>query len=409
MKQADSVSVSWTSIFGSLIKGLVSLLAMAAIPAHADLITFCTTAAPKGMEDVWNAQCPAYLNSQFANAQTSVVSGQLSVQQATENLTASYAALAKAPPAPVASNTDLAPLGAASQLRDAASLLRISRIVGGEIKLLLSAQKRALLLSPADLGLMLSSPVDAQTVHATLKGYSDQAPHHCLSPEKAIAPLVAVEAVMGIVATGISAFQPTLLSTGKVSGVQDGSMLVGAGLHSVLGELLLIHPPTVTLNNQIIVDVKSLRQELSKLNQRMAKCTGDPAKVAAAFAADANGYLTAIAKSDGAHPSLMDLAARRAALDAGNVTLLLVFQRDVSSGGMAAIKPNWFQQARLESAYAEGITYQLTDLSGAIKAAGFVYDTYTDTCELGDWQRSFKGCASKAAIDGLMKPVDTGS
>jgi hypothetical protein len=386
------------------------LTQFASTPCHADLASFCTAAPPTGtgtedLQALYKAQCPAYLQGQFSSAATGIISSaattQLTQEQTQASINASVAGLIKPPASPIASGGDISALAMAAQLKDAQITFNVAKQIGNEIGAKLDMDTQVLLVaSAADRAAFLFSPVDATTVLGNIQDYTGIANGiQCPAPphaHPAVVPMVALlgaEALVSIAATATSMFQSQLLATGKASGVNDPTQLIIAGLVAGLADksdFLHLHPPAITTSNRVLSALQALRVSLGKANIELAKCPQ-----AANYAADtqkvkdANGYIASLVTPSGANPSLLDLAARRSAIDEAHIKYTLLMQRDVSGGGASAIKPNWFLSVKITMATADLITYQLVGFDGKVKMADYKWDHWSQTSGLNGWSNAF--------------------
>lgn len=398
---------------GMLMLAIVAVQPFDALAA--DLLTFCLAAPPSEPTALtaYNSQCAAYLQSQLASpgtvAQNADRSAQIAQDQAQTALITSLAALAKAPSAQVASGIDISALGIAGLKKDAELTFAVAAKIGGKIGERLSAQKQALVVTSGDLAALTSSPVDATTVKDALDAFTIRlTENECKakkdSPSAMVAPalmsIYGAQALLSAVATGASMFQPTLVGSGKIVGVTDAQNLIMAGLFSGMNPekraFLRINVPTITASNSILLSLGKLRSGIISANARLSNCLpNDPAlKPAVAVLADAKEFLAALVKADATKPNLLDVAARRAALAESKIGYLLVLSRDVTGGGVAAVKKNWFTSTSLLLGTAVGISYRFFDFDGKVEVSGFESDTWADRCSFDQWTRSFKGCTA---------------
>ncbi|SAL67270.1 hypothetical protein AWB69_07698 [Caballeronia udeis] len=397
---------------------LVVCLCILSSSAHADLISFCTGAMPPDptSQATFKTECPAFLQSQFAAAavtsQNTSSTSQLSQQQTQASIDSSIAGLIKAPAAQVSQGTDISAIGIAAQVNDAENTFNLSYLIGQSVstlaekdgkQLFASDEKVLLILSSTDLAWLQTAPVDSATVKATLKGHVDALGK--LSCEKAggeVAPtfvlpaILAVGAIASTAATVASMFQPSLVAAAKTGSVTDPTQLIIGGLIKGLGtkkDFLVLHAPTIGYTNSAIQALVSLRDAIKAAAQRSIDCKN--AVVAKSISDEittAQQYITSITAATGANPSLLDYAARRAALEDQHIAHTLFIQRDVSGGGVAAIKPNWFTSVKLYMGGADLLSYQVADLNGSIVAASFVKKIWSRQCRLADWATENHGC-----------------
>ena len=390
---------------------LASLLC--SITARADLASFCTSAPLSGpgtdaLQALYAAQCPAYLQGQFSSAAASNASAglttQLTQQQSQATIDTSIAGLIKPPAAQVASGSDIGALAIASQLQDAQLTYELAKRIGAALKSELVESKQVLLVASAsERAVLLATPVDVATVLANLNIYTASTDSvKCPKPGEVhtmvfpMAAALGAEALFSIAATATSIFQGQLLATGKTSGVTDPSALMLSGLAAGLEEnkqFLHLQPPAVTVSNSVLGALQKLRVSVNSADVELAKCPK-----AGSFVAEnqkvlnAKTYINSLVQTAASQPTLLDLAARRAALADANIKYTLLLQRDVSGGGASAIKPNWFQGVKIVMATADLITYELVSLDGKVKIAAFDSGHWTQTCKLSKWHKSFEGC-----------------
>jgi hypothetical protein len=380
----------------------------------ADLLSFCLGPAPTDATlTVYNAQCPAYLQGQFASAngavQSATLNTQLSQQQTQAAILAAYAGMIKPPSPQIPSGVDVSALAIAALKKDAETTFQVGTAIGKKIGPLLTADHQALMITPADLAALLQTPVEATGVKEGLADYTGKLDQLQCSgaagPKAAVIPATAgvlgVEALLSSIATGISMFQPTLLATAKTTGVSDPQYLIAAGVASGVGDarrpFLHSHAPSTSTDNAVLQALGQLKLAVTGANQRMAACkpTDPVLKESAALISDAKDFVSALVKTDGSKPSLLDSAARRSAMTDAKITHTLLLTRDVSGGGVAAVKPNWFLSTTLLMASASGVTYQLTDLDGVIKVAGIEFAEWSDRCGISTWPKAFESCSNK--------------
>lgn len=386
--------------------------------ARADLLSFCLGATPTdpALLALHNAQCPGYIASQFANAATSAQQSQLTTQLAQQQsqaaILASYANMVKAPTGQISSGTDITALGIAGLKKDAQLTFGVTKVIGEKINDQLAANKQVLVVTATDLAALLLSPVDATTVKSSL----DEATKRVLQLRcsgASAAPVAAIPAVMlGIlgaeallstIATGASMFQPSLVAAAKITGVTDPQNIMIAGLAAGVAtdnrKYLRVHVPAVTASNPILISLGLLRTSISAANERLASCAAnDPTlKASHAVMADAKELVSSLLKTDGTKPSLLDVAARRAALTQENIVYTLLLSRDVSGGGVAAVKPNWFRSVALIMGSASGISYRLSDFDGRVVQSGIEFDDWSDRCSINGWTQAFKSCSRESA------------
>ncbi len=406
----SSAALSW------LTRSLV-LLVVAATPALAgtDLPTFCLGSAPTDLNllAIYNAQCPAFLQSQFASAnaanQAAPVTTDLAQQQSMLALYSSLAGLVKPPASQVASGTDISALAIVSQTKDADLTYALAQQIGAHLLAVTDSSHHALIdlghqvllvASAADRIALFANSVDANTVKLAADAYAkDAAAQTCTGPNRiagVVGGVLAAEALGSIISTGASMFQPSLVAAAKTSGVTDPTQLMIAGLIVGLGPnsaFVRLQPPTVTDQNSVIVSVTALRKQILATGRELAQCPKDPG-IAGKLqtVADAKAYLTSLVQTTNGAPSVLDIAARRAAITDSKIAYTLLLTRDVSGGGAAALKPNWFQSTQLMMTTADLITYQLATLEGIVADSSYVKAQWSDKCALDKWNQSFDSC-----------------
>lgn len=394
-----------------------SLAGVAAADSGADLTTFCLGAVPADpvQAKLYAAQCPAYLQSLFtqaaATAQSGAVTTQLAQQQTQLAIDTAVAGLVKPPAPQVASGTDVSALAIAAQTKDAEISFAIASAIGAQLKVKVPAREKVLLVaSAAERAALFNVPTDAETVTRTLTESAaaldgikcPEAPPPRHGPEAAAARMVdsilAGEAALSVVAAATNMFQPTLLATGKAAGVTDPQQLMIAGLYKGLGDragALSLHAPPLTSTNPVLVALTTFRKAVVRADVTLSKCPkADTFAANNQLVIDAKATLQSLLQSTGGNPSLVDYAARKAALTSYGIAYTLLLQRDVSGGGAAAIKPNWFKATRLQMATADVVTYELVGLDGTMREAHVFKGHWIDECGLEKWTDAFKGCTA---------------
>jgi hypothetical protein len=420
---------------------LVSLPAFTQSSASppSSLFAFCMAGKPASdttLQTVFDAQCPAYLQSQFAVTAASNAASAAAAKQAQETSQASLYAqveqLMKAPPTQIpASGVDISSLAAAATVKDAQMTYQAAATAGSELQPDIDNGKKAILvLSAGDLQAILSTSVDAPTVTATLLKYSDSLVALNCTPRAAAkrkvpAPAAKKPPVKGgqvvahpevagvddallyatlvtVAGTVSTALQPSLVAAGRTTGVSDPGLLIGAGLATGLADHksgLIVHAPTINQNNTVIIALGNFRRGLAHATAQLSNCNNDPdLDDKKALLAAANAYLSSVMQVSGSSPSALAVAAQKAALSDSNISNVLFIQRDVSGGGVSAVKPSYFVGTRLVMAGADVLTYQLTALDGgSIVAANIVTPKpWAEVCDLDQWQNAFgTGCGSQ--------------
>ena len=399
----------------------------------ADIGSFCFGAPTVEQKDTWNAVCPGYIAAQ-AQAAT------LSLQSSQQQLAKAYQEMIKAPPSQIGDKVDIGSLAAGGKLKDAQSTYAIARTIGeqvirkadptladpskSETKTVAAATgaskaptpKRILILAPEDRAALFATPIDASVLAATLDELTKRVKElKCPAVVKPsptpgeefrtfslpIGPVAEAGALVSLIGTVLSALQPTLVSAAATTPIASPQFLMVAGVSRAAIDLgrpwITIATPSVTPKNKVVAALNGLRDAVTNANHELAGCAkdDDTVKKANAVFSDVTAYVNSVTKTDGAKPSVLDAAARRAALDESDIEYLLVLSRDVAAGGIAAVKPNWFQSTKILMASVDGVSYQLTSKDGTVQLAGFEYGTpWVDRCDIDDWEKSFTGCST---------------
>lgn len=402
-------------VFCGLVVALISWPAFTQSTATpSSLLSFCLAGKPASdptTQAAFEAQCPAYLQSQFAGAAAVNAASAVAVQQAQEanqaSLYQSLEGLLKAPPPQVASGVNLSNLAVVATVKDAEQTFEAASAVGAQLQPYIDAAHKALLVPTSSaLAMMLAMPVNAATVSATLNDYAT--PLQNLKCEARAAQVLGLDdalllaTVVTVGGTLASAFQPTLVATGTTAGVADASMLIAAGLKAGLGPQgslgLIVHPPAINAKNTVLVALGKFQAGLAHATTAMSNCTVDPQLAAKKqLLANANAYFSNITQVIGTSPSALDAAAQKAALSDSQIANTLLVQRDVSGGGISAVKPNWVSSTKLIMTTADVLTYQLTGIDdGVIIASNFVEpkQQWAIVCALDQWQNAYNGCST---------------
>ena len=231
--------------------------------------------------------------------------------------------------------------------------------------------------SAAERTALFANSVDANSVRIAANAYAaDVGGQKCTGANRiagVIGGVLAAEALGSVISAGASMFQPSIVATAKTSGIADPTQLMIAGLVTGLGPdrsaFVRLQPPLITNQNTVIAAVTALQT-----------------------VADAKAYLTSLVQTTNGAPSVLDIAARRAAVADSKIAYTLLITRDVSGGGAAALKPNWFQSTRLVMTTADLITYQLATLDGTVADSNYVKAQWSDKCALNKWANSFDSC-----------------
>lgn len=369
------------------------------------------------LQGVFDAQCPALLQSQFATANAanaaSTTAAQESLETTQASLYSSLEGLAKAPPAQVASGADISNLTAPVLLQDAKQTFTAATAIGRLLRADLVDGKAILAPASGAIATLVASPVSASSVTGRLDDFHDNlARIQCKGKQAQLLPLaLAAVTAVTVGSTLASAFQPTLVATGKSTGVQDTSLLIPAGLfHGLqadvnvpndkdMSQQLVIRPPAVDKTNAVLLSMNGFRAALNLANDTLTKCKSDVSASQQQTITDANSYASTLTQVSATSPvSMLDTAAQKSQIQQAGIKYVLVFQRDVSGGGIAAVKPNWFSSTRVMMASADGVTYQLSEInSGTLRDTGFQSETWSDVCGMDQWTQAFTGCAGKAA------------
>ncbi len=402
-------------------------LAVLATPAMADdssLWTLCL-ANPEEIKSptartVYDSQCSAFLQSQFANSAINSQATQASTRQTQETnqvtLYNSILGLLKAPPTQIPAGTDMSAIAFASAQKDAELTYSAAKGVGQSLAAsaaLAESSKAILAPVPSDVATLLSSPVDASLVESQITAYMGKVADTVCSRLQVSKPAMAGVDDLMLAAAGISlvstlstALQPTVVATAKANGVSDPSQLLIAGVTDGLGDMqrsqLLVGLPTVTAKNRVVLALAKLQNQLSLADQsaKDKTCAKEAAvKSGQAVVADAKAFLATMTASNGTSPSVLDVALRKAELDVRKVVYALVLQRDVSSGGAVAIKPNWFEGTKVQMGATSSLTYRLVTIAdGTVRLAGRQSASWSDECDLGEWTKSTRHCDPASAI-----------
>ena len=379
----------------------------------ADILTFCLSAPPTDPAtlSIYNTQCPSFLQTQFSNsgtvAQNADRTSQIAQDQTQLAMITAIAALIKPPPAQVATGLDISALGAAGLKKDAELTYGVASKIGTKLSGKVSADSQAVLLTNAELVALASAPVDSATVRTALDDYTTRiTPLKCSGAATPAVPAIlpaamaiyGAQALLSTVASVANMFQPSLLAAGKTASVAEPQSLMAAGLLSGVSDdkraFVRVGTPSISNSNSILASLGLLRVTISGANQRLAGCaaTDSTLKSSAALVSEAKEFIAALLKTDGTKPSLLDLAARRAAMTDAKIRFVLVLSRDVSGGGIAAVKENWFSATSLLFGTAVGISYRLLDFEGRTELSGFESDSWADRCSVAKWASSFQTC-----------------
>lgn len=414
----------------ALIAGLSGGPAGAQQAAPTSVLGLCLQGRPSDaqpvMQGIFDAQCPALLQSQFASANAANAASATAAQQSLEttqaNLYASLEGLLKAPPTQVATGADLSNLTAPVLLQDAKQTFAAAAAIGRKLKSDLADGKAILAPASGVIASLLTSPVSEKSVIGRLDDFTKSLPVSCPGEQIQVLPLaLAAVTAVTVGSTLASALQPSLVATGKSNSVQDTSLLIPAGLfHGLqadknipndkdMSPQLVIREPAIDENNTVLMAMKAFRGALNQANNTLTKCKSAISPTAQQIVADANAYASTLTQVSTASPvSMLDIAAQKAQLRKAGVKYALVFQRDVSGGGVAAIKPNWFTSTQIMMVNVDGITYQLSEIeSGALRNTDFQSEKWSDVCGLDQWTQAFTGCAGKAVTPASTSVDDT--
>lgn len=405
------------------------LLAVSPLTAYADLWSFCTgdaSALTQSLKDLHDAQCPAYLQSQFVSAGASVQGAQATTLQNQTQALSSIEGLLKAPASQVASGADISNLAIAAQVNDARTTYELARSIGARVRTIQTALSGKILVavSPSDAATLVATPVNPELVLSQLKLYIDsleavKCPKPGVKAQVASATVAIGLAAVSVVANLASAFQPALVAAGKAPGVQDASQLIMAGLLAGMDKdapNLYTLVPLVAANNEILGSVNKLQEAIVRADGQAKDCPDAPGvKFNGGDITAARAYLSTISTSTNSNPSVLETATRKQQILQSGIRYVLFVQRDASGGGIAAIKPNWFQSTQLVLGGADVITYRLVgypegDNVTANFAAGVATGIWEGTCGLDDWSSNTGGCIASVKvvpkIDGIgdIKP-----
>lgn len=405
---------------------IVVSTALAASPAHAaDIWSFCTGPRPDATNqwsrDLYDSQCPAFIQSQFTSTAVSLQGAQATTLQNQTQALTSIEGLLKAPPQQVSSVADISGLAFTAQVKDAETTFRLARYIGLNVSKLLSGQPQGtgilLVTGSTDVAALVASPVDPQLILDQLSAYQASLKQMSCATggqQANFVPLAIGLAAVTIVSTLANAVQPSLLTASKTAGVQDPSQIIIAGVSNGITPLkLYVATPTVSSGNKVSSAVKALQDAVAKGDAITKQCADNPSvKAGSGDLTASKAYLTAIGTVGASGASVLDVATRKQQLVDNGVRYLLFAQRDVSGGGAAAIKPSWFRSTQIVVGAADEITYRLVQYpDGTIMHANMALGTWTNTCGLGNWSGS--ACMDSAAIryfvDGEEVKSESGS
>lgn len=227
---------------GRLAYRVLVLLATVVMPtfADADIGSFCLAMPPtdQNLLAIYNAQCPAFLQSQFASAnaanKAAPTTTDLAQQQSTLALYTSLAGLVKPPVAQVSSGTDISALAIVAQTKDADLTYSLAQQIGAHLKtaadttghLLIDRDHQILLVaSAAERTALFANSVDANSVRIAANAYAaDVGGQKCTGANRiagVIGGVLAAEALGSVISAGASMFQPSIVATAKTSGIAD--------------------------------------------------------------------------------------------------------------------------------------------------------------------------------------------
>ena len=398
----------------------------------ADLLTFCLGTAPTDptQSQIYFSQCPAYLQSQFSNSfsanqlsqqssQLGLTTTQLAQQKAQLDLLTSLAAMGKGPTAVPSSGSgfDVSGLAGRTQLMDAklsySLAKRVGTIVGSKLNpakppkgpeslTLLPPPPKVIYGTSTEISALLASPVDAATVVSTLTLYDTklrgatctQASANDLNTMSiipgALPAIIGIDSLLNSLANTASMFQPSLYGIGKGSNVQDANAVMAAGLADGLSNnrgLVYFRVPTITANNSALAKFETVRDDITQAILSLTKCKADATatKVMSSLVTEAANYLTGLTKTETGKPSLLDLAARRIALEDAGIKYTLVLSKDAALGGVAAVRPTIFASVKLLFGHNVAISYQLMSLDGIVLQSGIESDSWAERREIDHW------------------------
>lgn len=390
---------------------LMCFLAFSSSSARADLLSFCTSKPPDDptIQAAFKSQCAAYLQAQFQSAASTAASNagttQLNQEQTQAAIYSSIAGMLKAPASQVAQGVSPSALTAPAQLWEAKLVLSASEEIGRSLQNQISDTNKVILVQTASQLLSLrTTKMQSTEVLQTISVYKSKLPD-CTASDRAkpaVAPLAAAAAVGAIVSTAVTVanmFQPTLVATGTATGVADPGQLMIAGLLSGTGlnaKNVILSMPVIAPDNKVIAALEDLRSAMVSTATKAATCKtkSDGDKMNAAVT-QAQQYVTSITQSAGTAPSLYDSAAIGSALTEQGITHVLLLQRDVSSIGVAAVKPNWLSSTKLYMGAADLISYQYVSLDDGTTKANVAYKQWNGTCSLDAWADENSPCGAK--------------
>ena len=396
-----------------------ALLVVVAMDAKADLLSLCTGPKPTdpGLAAAYTKNCPAYLQSQFDSAiaaaqaqgattalsqqqtQAAITTAQINQQQTQVAMLTALAGLTKAgaPPIPSGQSFDLSGIASAAQLRDVQLTYQVAKAIGAKMKTELGETKKAWLAPSADLAPYTMAPVESATVGDAVDNYSSALKEVKCAGQKSgqaafdvglLSGILGLQALLSTAGNIASMFQPNLLAATKLT-AQD-TQAITAGFLDGLDkhkQFVVVRPPALKATNKILVAYGNLRIEIDRTAARISTCdkTKDDYKAAAASIQAAKDYIGALTKSDGAKPSLLDVAARRAQLEDDGIAYTLVLTKEETSAGVSAIKPNIFSSVRLLMGSSVAISYQMVKWSGEPQVSGMESGSWQDKRGIDEW------------------------
>jgi len=383
----------------------VTLLLLPLQAAGADPFTFCTSARPSDpiQAAAYDTHCPTYLSAKLAAdtaaAQSSASTTELTQQQAQLAVLTSLAGLSKqAPPSVPAQGFDVSGLAGPANLKDAQLTYQVATSIGKTIKDEIGTAKVLVIVS-AESAALLDSPVGAPTVANALDTFKKQLDAASCPNENKLAPLAVPGGLAGLlglqalisVSTNIaSLFQPSILASASIQPVKSPDHLLVAGLVEGLGTAranAYLRAPRLTADNKVLSRFGEVELAITRSQQRIAPCDPKHAQTLSvkALIGEANNYLATLTKTDGAKPSILDIAARRSAIEDADIQYSLFMSRDSAAGGISAVKPHALRSAQLLMGTSVAVSYHLVHLSGVPKRSGLEVASWSDRKDIDDW------------------------
>lgn len=423
----------------NMIKGFMLLALLTpsiVVAAGPDLTTFCLASKPSDtvLAHAYATYCPDFLANQFFS-QTNVNNAQNDTTRLTQQLTESQITTAgitqlqtqdaiintinglSKPPIPQSKDSfDLSALGGPAQIQSAKLIFNVAKTIGHDVQTKLGEQK-TILLTNQEYSALFSSPVEPAVIEKLLDYHTSKlTPLVCKGGVNVlgVAPLSAIVALQTIITGGAAianAFQPSLIASTKLASVSDSQQLMSAGVQAgfTKKELLYTRVPNIDKDSLLLRKYDLLRNSIISKKEVIDSCAkNDPAVVSGnLLLADATAFITSITKTDGTKPSLLDVAAKRQALETAGVNSILILSLNVETGGISAIKPNAFFTVRLLSSSAVSMSYQLLDFSGHSIWSDMVAGIKSQNLKLADWPKDIKDenqPVTQATVDSPTSP-----